>query len=88
MKGYAGNEKIIYAKKPPKIFVELLDRAYVVCDNCAGYGEHKTYAIHFSKTNYATPSGNIGKNRYAKPEKIWLCEDCFKELKKAIIEVE
>ena len=80
MKGYAGDERIKYTRKPPKITVEEIGK-YSCCDNCASYGQHKTYAIHFSNTDYALPSGNIGKNRYAKPRQLWLCEYCFKELK-------
>lgn len=82
MKGYAGKEKIKYTRKPPKVEIVELGK-YCCCDNCASYGEHKTYALKFSSTNYALPSGNIGKNRYAKPRELWLCEYCFKEFKEA-----
>ena len=87
MKGYAGSEKIIYDCKPKKIELVELDKKYCCCDNCASYGEHRTFVLKFNKTDYVLPNGTVGKNRYAKPRELWLCEYCLDQLKKALKEV-
>ena len=82
-KGTERGEPIKYLRKPTKITIEKRGK-YCCCDNCAGHGEQMTYVIHYSKTDYELPSGNIGEYRYAKPRELWLCEDCLKELKQAL----
>lgn len=74
-------EAIEYQVKPKKIKIEIRPN-YCCCENCANVG--KVYVIHYNDTNFATPKGNIGKKRYAKPRQLWLCENCFNELKEAI----
>lgn len=85
-KGLEYGKPIIYDKPPSKIKVEYKGICSV-CDNCGGYGlDQKTYTIKYSDTDFARPSGFIGKNRYAKKKELWLCEDCLKELFEAIKE--
>lgn len=81
-KGIEWNNKIEYAVKPKPIKVREVG-TWCCCDNCASNGNFMVYEIRFNKTNFRTPKGNIGKKRYAKPEVIWLCEDCFNEMKEA-----
>ena len=82
-KGMLNNEEIEYAVKPKPITVRQLWK-YSCCDNCASAGDFKAYEIRFNKTDFSTPKGNIGKKRYAKVDVVWLCEDCFNEMKQAM----
>lgn len=83
-KGTEWGQPIKYLREPPKIEVKKRGR-HCQCDNCAGHGEKlMTYTIYYSKTDYALPNGDIGDERYAKPRELWLCEECFNELKEAI----
>lgn len=82
-KGMEWNNKIEYAVKPKPIVVRELG-THSCCINCASHGEFMCYEIRYNRTDFATPNGNIGKKRYAKPRSIWLCEDCLNELKEAL----
>jgi len=86
-KGIEWNNKIEYAVKPKPIKVRELGTG-CCCDNCASHGDFMCYEIRFNETNFATPKGNIGKKRYAKLDVIWLCEDCFNEMKEAFNNIE
>ena len=81
-KGIDWNNKIEYAVKPKPIKVRELGTNFC-CENCASNGKFMFYEISYNETNFETPKGNIGKKRYAKPRAIWLCEDCFNEMKEA-----
>ena len=82
-KGMEWQQKIEYAVKPKPITIREVGH-HVCCDNCASHGDFMVYEIRLNQTDFRTPNGNIGKKRYAKPTAIWLCEDCFNELKEAL----
>lgn len=75
---------IEYAVKPKKIKIEFRPKA-CCCDNCANVGE--VFKIKYNVTNFRTPAGNIGKKRYAKPEELWLCANCYNELLTAMLKL-
>lgn len=78
-------EKIIYGKKPRLIQILNTKTTKCQCDNCANVGH--IYKLLYNQTDFRTPSGNIGKRRYAKDREILLCDECVEQLKKTILEV-
>ena len=78
-------EIIEYYVSPRKITIEHREKG-CCCDNCANVGE--VYIIKYNKTDFASESGYIGDKRTAKDRELWLCKECFNELKKAIALIE